>query len=81
MLRGTLVQLGGPTVPEWCGVGDPGEGCYAGLSGKAFARVLEELWTEVTLLFRRTFYDLMRQKAWDVPDIVMEETRATVSRP
>jgi hypothetical protein len=42
-----LGQLDGPTVPEWGGVGDPGKGYYAGLPGKAFAKVLEELWTGV----------------------------------
>jgi len=42
-----LQQLGGPVTPDWCGIGDPNEGCYAGLPGKAFAKVLEELWTEV----------------------------------
>jgi len=110
-----LQQLDGPTVPEWGGVGDPTQGYYAGLPGKAFAKVLEELWTEVsptgaywnptrvlddnrlaafvtdtsvytfaaptegevtvkvTLLFRRAFKQLMDQKGWDVPDIVMEQ--------
>ena len=38
----------GPVVPEWCGVGDPNEGYYGGLPGKAFAKVLEELWTEIS---------------------------------
>ena len=116
-----LEQLDGETVPEWGGVGDPNEGCYAGLPGKAFAKVLEELWTEVsptgaywnptrvlsdnrlaafatdssaytfaapaegqanvevTLLFRRAFYELIQQKGWDVPDIVMDSAQATVS--
>jgi hypothetical protein len=105
----------GPTVPEWGGVGDPEQGYYAGLPGKGFARVLEELWTgvspsgaywnptqvlsdnrlaalatdvstytfaapekgpvtvEVTLLFRRAFIELMDQKGWDVPDVVMAQ--------
>lgn len=109
-----LAQREGPQVPEWGGVGDPAQGDYAGLPGKAFAKVLEELWTgispsaaywnptrvlsdnriaafatdistytfatpasgsvhvEVTLLFRRAFIELMDQKGWDVPDIVME---------
>jgi hypothetical protein len=103
----------GPSIPEWGGVGDPQQGYYAGLPGKAFARVLEELWTEVSptgaywnptrvlsdnrlaafatdtsfytfaapdqgavtveasLIFRRAFIELMDQKGWDVPDIVM----------
>ncbi|MHC4089538.1 MAG: hypothetical protein ACYSVY_04530 [Planctomycetota bacterium] len=117
----SLRQTDGPTVPEWGGVGDPADGGYAGLPGKAFARVLEELWTEVsptgaywsptrvltdnriaafatdsstyaftapatghvtvevTLLFRRAYHELMQQKEWDVPDIVMEETTAVIS--
>lgn len=43
-----LVFLDGPTVPEWGGVGDPAQGCYAGLPGKGYAKILAELWTEVT---------------------------------
>ena len=51
-----LRQLDGPTVPDWGGVGDPSEGpalsaaegYYAGLPGKGFAKILEELWTEVS---------------------------------
>ncbi|MBI3962509.1 MAG: carboxypeptidase regulatory-like domain-containing protein [Deinococcus sp.] len=43
-----LAQLDGPTVPEWGGVGDPGEGYYAELPGTAYAKVLQELWTEIT---------------------------------
>jgi mono/diheme cytochrome c family protein len=43
-----LDYLDGPVIPEWCGTGDPNEGCYASLPGKAFARVLEELWTDVS---------------------------------
>ena len=27
---------------------------------------------EARLIFRRAFYDLMQQKGWDVPDILME---------
>ncbi len=110
-----LAQTDGPTVAEWGGVGDPEQGYYAGLPGKAYAKVLEELWTEispsgaywnptrivsdnriaafetdtstyafalpesgkahveVTLIFRRAFKELMDQKGWDVPDIVMAE--------
>ena len=108
-----LALVDGPTVPDWGGVGDPNEGYYASLPGKAFARVLEDLWTgvsptgaywnptrvlsdnrlaafatdtstytfappadgeagvEVTLLFRRAFIELMDQKGWGIPDIVM----------
>jgi len=43
-----LTQLDGPVVPAWGGVGDPNQGDYAGLPGKAFAKVLEELWTEIS---------------------------------
>lgn len=121
--RGRALPLrDGPTVPEWGGVGDPERGYYAGLPGKAFAKVLRELWTEVsptgaywnptrvlednrlaafatdtstytfaapndgskvtveaTLLFRRAFKELMDQKGWDVPDIVMEQEVITLS--
>jgi len=110
-----LPLLKGPTVPEYGGVGDPARGYYAGLPGKGFAKVLEELWTgvsptgaywnptrivkdnriaafatdtsayvfetpsdgevniEVNLLFRRAFMKLMKQKGWNLPDIVMEK--------
>ena len=44
----TLVQVGGSTLPDWCGKGDPDQGDYAGLPGKAFAKILEELWTGVS---------------------------------
>jgi hypothetical protein len=43
-----LTLLQGETLPEWCGAGDPADGYYAGLPGKAFAKVLQELWTEVS---------------------------------
>jgi len=43
-----LAQTDGPTVPEWGGVGDPEHGYYSGLPGKAYAKVLEELWTEIS---------------------------------
>jgi hypothetical protein len=43
-----LQQSGGPMIPEWAGIGDPNQGYYSGLPGKAFAKVLEELWTEVS---------------------------------
>jgi hypothetical protein len=42
-----LTLLQGETLPDWCGIGDPADGYYAGLPGKAFAKVLQELWTEV----------------------------------
>jgi hypothetical protein len=108
-----LPLINGTTVPEFAGVGDPKQGYYADLPGKAFAKVLQELWTDisptgaywnptrlvsdnrlaafatdtsyytfaipeeslatvkVTLLYRRAFKELMNQKGWDVPDIVI----------
>ena len=45
--NGALTLVDGPVLPEWVGVGDPGQGRYAGLPGTAYAKVLEELWTEV----------------------------------
>ena len=116
-----LELLDGPVVPDWGGVGDPERGYYAGLPGKAFAKVLEELWTEVSpsgaywnptrvlsdnrlaafatdssnytfaapqdstitidvrLLFRRAFKELMDQKGWEMPDIVMSQQSITVN--
>ena len=41
-----LLFLEGPTVPEWGGVGDPAAGYYADHPGKAFAKILSELWTD-----------------------------------
>jgi hypothetical protein len=38
----------GPVLPEWCGSGDPADGCYAGLPGKVFVKLLEEMWTGVS---------------------------------
>jgi hypothetical protein len=42
-----LGLIEGPTLPDWCGAGDPAQGDYAGLPGVAYARVLQELWTEI----------------------------------
>lgn len=44
----TLPQVGGSTVPEYGGVGDPDKGYYASLPGKIFAKILMELWTEIS---------------------------------
>jgi hypothetical protein len=108
----------GPTIPGWGGVGDPQEGYYGGLPGLGYAKILEELWTQISptgaywnptqvlsdnriaafetdstsyefeippemqeqdiritvrLVFRRAFKELMDQKGWDVPDILMEQ--------
>ncbi len=109
-----LSLLEGPVLPAWAGD-------LAGQPGVYFAKILQEIWTEVTptgaywnptrivedtrldaletdtstytfalptevdrdtitiearLIFRRAFYDLMQQKGWDVPDILMERTTA-----
>ncbi len=42
-----LALLEGPSLPDWCGIGDPSKGYYAGLPGKAYAKLLKELWTDV----------------------------------
>lgn len=42
-----LHQVQGPALPEWTGVGDPEHGYYAGLPGEAYAKILQETWTEV----------------------------------
>jgi hypothetical protein len=38
----------GPVLPEWCGSGNPADGYYAGLPGKVYAKLLEEIWTGVS---------------------------------
>jgi hypothetical protein len=38
----------GPVLPEWCGSGDPADGCYAGLPGKVYVKLLEEIRTGVS---------------------------------
>ncbi len=43
-----LDQISGPTIPEWGGLGDPGQGYYGGLPGKGYAIILEELWTGIS---------------------------------
>ena len=109
-------------MPEWCGVKKEQRGHYAGLPGKAYAKLLKEKWTEafptgaywnhtelvadnrlaafgrdisvyafeppqrgnasvnVKPLYRRAFIDLMEQKKWDVPDILMARQTLAVSR-
>jgi hypothetical protein len=116
-----LRQSEGSIIPQWGGIGDPNQGYYGGLPGKIFAKVLEELWTEVSptgaywnpirvlsdnrlatfatdtstykftlstgnevtvdvkLLFRRAFIELIDQKSWDAPDIVMEYKKINIS--
>jgi hypothetical protein len=43
-----LEQVEGPTVPEWGGVGNYKDGHYADAPGTAYAKILQELWTEVS---------------------------------
>ncbi|MGD9157654.1 MAG: hypothetical protein PVG39_04550 [Desulfobacteraceae bacterium] len=38
----------GPVLPEWCGSGESKDGCYAGLPGKVFIKLLEEKWTGIS---------------------------------
>ena len=110
-----LTQKDGPIIPDWGGIGDPEDGYYAGMPGKVYAKILQEIWTEVEpsgaywnptrivsdnrlaafesdtssytfildpgeegtvhvkLLFRRAFKEMMDQKSWDAPDLLMEE--------
>jgi hypothetical protein len=42
-----LALVEGTRLPDWCGIGEPDQGHYAGLPGKAYARILQELWTEI----------------------------------
>jgi mono/diheme cytochrome c family protein len=42
-----LDLVAGGVIPEWGGMGDREDGNYAGLPGKAFAKVLMEEWTKV----------------------------------
>ncbi len=41
----TLPLLEGPTLPEWTGSGDPAGGNFAGLPGRAYAKILQDVWT------------------------------------
>jgi hypothetical protein len=113
--QGQLLSLqNGPVLPDWAGD-------LAGKPGVYFAKVLEQLWTEVAptgaywtqtrlledtrlaaratdssqyvfvaprdgevtveaqLIFRRSYYELMQQKGWDIPDILMERETRVVS--
>lgn len=44
----SLVQVSGPTLPDWCGLGDSQQGYYGGLPGTAYAKILEEMWTGIS---------------------------------
>ncbi len=43
-----LKLVSGPVLPEWCGTGVPDDACYAGLPGKVFLKLLEEVWTGIS---------------------------------
>ncbi len=117
----TLELLDGPLVEDYAGIGNPEDGYYAGLPGVVYAKILEDLWTEITpsgsywnptrlisdnripaletasseytfsapeqrestitvrLIFRRAFIELMEQKGWKVPDILMAEETITLN--
>ena len=42
-----LELLDGPKIPEWGGVGNKPDD-YAGQTGVGYAKILEELWTQVS---------------------------------
>lgn len=117
-----LAQVDGPVIPGYGGVGDRSKGYYATLPGKIYAKILVELWTEISptaaywnptriasdnrlaafaadtstytfaapqdgkvsvdvkLLYRRAFKELMDQKGWDTPDIIMEEAHLVAGK-
>jgi len=43
-----LAQIDGPVIADWAGEGDPAKGYYGGLPGMIYAKVLEELWTQIS---------------------------------
>jgi hypothetical protein len=46
--NGNMLTLkSGSTLPSWCGIGEAKDGYYAYMPGKAFAKVLREMWTDV----------------------------------
>lgn len=118
----TLLQTSGEVIPFYGGEGDPEQGYYAGLPGKIYMKVLQEIWTElypsgsywnptrilgdnrlmpfeadrtiysfqmgdaesaaihVQLIYRRATKELMDQKSWNFPDILMEEIQFQVDQ-
>lgn len=121
--KGNLLrQESGPVLPQWCGDRKNIKGHYAGLPGKAYAKLLKEKWTDVfptaaywnhtelvsdnriaafaqdstafefiplksgksvitvSLLYRRAFIELMEQKKWNVPDILMAQKKIIVTQ-
>lgn len=41
-----LLHRAGSTVPEWAGVGEIAEGCYGGLPGQGYAKILKDKWSQ-----------------------------------
>lgn len=41
----SLDHVDGPTLPDWCGIGNPNDGYYAGQPGEIYAKILQEDWT------------------------------------
>lgn len=41
-----LDLLEGSRLPDWTGLGNPEAGYYAGLPGEAYAKILEEIWSQ-----------------------------------
>lgn len=76
----SLPQTSGPVVPEWGGTGDPSEGYYGGLPGKGFAKVLEELWTEVSPT--GAYWNLTRVLSdTRIPALTSDESSYTFAAP
>lgn len=117
-----LPLIRGETIPFYGGEGNPEDGYYAGLPGKIYMKVLQELWTEVfptgaywnptrvlsdnrlmpfdedisrftfdssgndsvtisiQLIYRRATKQLMDQKEWQAPDILMGEKVIQLTR-
>lgn len=115
-----LEFLDGPQLEYYAGEGDSSEGYYAGLPGVIYAKILEDLWTEITpsgsywnptrlisdnripaletarseytflapeggeviinirLFYRRAFIEIMDQKGWNVPDVLIAEENITL---
>jgi hypothetical protein len=126
-----LELLSGPVLPKWCGTGNPEDGHYAGMPGRTYAKLLEDMWTKefptaaywnatrviedtripafgtdvstyvfslpeqgdgsrtaasdnqpvtirAQLWYRRAFIELMEQKGWTDPDLLMAEETARI---
>ena len=43
-----LPQVSGPLLADYAGIGDPSEGYFGGLPGVVYAKILQDLWTEIS---------------------------------